>query len=162
MRAVPHGKQAAISLVRTPRLHLSRCCYTIFSRRICLRVVFLRRSVERVDIFLRPPFKELTETIAEMYTTYILKCADTSLYTGSTNNLEKRVLQHNESKSGAHYTKIRRPVTLVYSEEFRTLHKARTREAVIKKMTRNMKLALINVSLLDPGSSPACLSGRQG
>ncbi len=79
-----------------------------------------------------------------MYYAYILQCADTSLYTGCTNNLAKRVLQHNELKSGAHYTKIRRPAVLVYSEKFKTLHSARKREGEIKKMTRAMKLALIN------------------
>ena len=53
-----------------------------------------------------------------MYFTYILECADKTLYVGSTNDLEKRVYQHNNLKSGAHYTKIRRPVILKYSEEF--------------------------------------------
>lgn len=59
---------------------------------------------------------------------YILKCSDGSLYIGCTNNLEKRVKEHNESKWGAHYTKIRRPVTLAYSESFRTFAKARSRD----------------------------------
>ena len=75
---------------------------------------------------------------------YILKCADGSLYTGCTNNLAKRVKEHNTSKKGAHYTKIRRPVKLVYSEVFYTLKKARAREAEIKRFTREKKLDLIN------------------
>jgi len=87
------------------------------------------------------------------YYTYILKCADSTLYTGSTNNLKKRLHQHNQSKSGAHYTKIRRPVQLVYCELSPTLKKARSREAEIKKMTRSKKLALtkddIHLSCLD-------------
>ncbi len=75
---------------------------------------------------------------------YILECADTSLYIGCTNNLDKRLKQHNDSKWGAHYTKIRRPVILVYSENFDTLKDARKREAEIKSWNREEKLKLIN------------------
>ena len=78
------------------------------------------------------------------YFTYILECADGSLYVGSTNNIEKRVKQHNESKWGAHYTKIRRPVALLYSEKFATLKEARRRENEIKGWKRDKKLNLIN------------------
>ena len=74
---------------------------------------------------------------------YILECADTSLYVGSTNDLQKRLRQHNESKSGAHYTKIRRPVVLVYSEEFATLRESRYRESEIKSWDREKKLRLV-------------------
>ena len=77
-----------------------------------------------------------------MYYTYILECADKTLYVGCTNNLEKRLIQHNNSKSGAHYTKIRRPVILKYKEQFRTLSKARSREAELKRFKRAEKLAL--------------------
>lgn len=76
------------------------------------------------------------------YFVYILECADTTLYVGSTNALEKRVHQHNNSKNGAHYTKIRRPVKLVYSEEVKTYGEARAREAEIKRMNRQEKIAL--------------------
>lgn len=78
-----------------------------------------------------------------MHFVYVLECADTSLYVGCTNDLEKRLKQHNGSKSGAHYTKIRRPVALKYSEKFRTLAKARAREAELKRLPRAKKLALI-------------------
>jgi len=74
---------------------------------------------------------------------YILECADKSLYVGCTNNLEKRIKQHNESKSGAHYTKIRRPVKLMYSENFDNLRDARRREAEVKKWRREKKLELL-------------------
>ena len=74
---------------------------------------------------------------------YILRCKDNTYYTGSTNDLARRLKQHNNSKSGAHYTKIRRPVTLVYSQECDTLSEARTREAKIKKLTRTQKYFLI-------------------
>ena len=74
---------------------------------------------------------------------YILECADKSLYVGCTNNLEKRLKQHNDSKWGAHYTKIRRPVFLIYSENFSTLKEARRREAEIKGWRREKKLKLV-------------------
>jgi putative endonuclease len=74
---------------------------------------------------------------------YILECSDKSLYVGCTNNLERRLEQHNNSKSGAHYTKIRRPVTLKYSEKFKTLREARRREFEIKGWRREKKIKLI-------------------
>ena len=77
-----------------------------------------------------------------MYFTYILECSDKTLYIGCTNNLEKRLNQHNNSKSGAHYTKIRRPVKLKYSEEYETLKERRQREAEIKSWRREEKLKL--------------------
>ena len=80
-----------------------------------------------------------------MHTTYILLCADGTLYSGCTNDLEKRLHQHNHAKNGAHYTKIRRPVKLVWSQRFRTLAKARAREAEFKRMTREEKVRLINL-----------------
>ena len=79
-----------------------------------------------------------------MHFVYILECSDKSLYVGCTNNLEKRLNQHNNHKSGAHYTKIRRPVVLKYFEKFRTLKRGRRWEAEVKKWTRSKKLELIN------------------
>jgi putative endonuclease len=78
-----------------------------------------------------------------MHHTYILQCSDGTLYVGSTNNLEKRLHAHNHAKAGAHYTKIRRPVILVHSEKFRSLAKARAREAELKRLTRQEKLEVI-------------------
>lgn len=75
--------------------------------------------------------------------TYILLCADDTLYIGATNNLDKRLHEHNNSKQGAHYTKIRRPVVLRYFEEFETLGESRKREAEIKRLKRQEKLELI-------------------
>jgi putative endonuclease len=74
-----------------------------------------------------------------IYRVYILECSDDTFYIGCTNNLEKRLFQHNNSKSGAHYTKIRRPVKLVYSEKVATLALGRAREAEIKRWTRKKK-----------------------
>ena len=81
-----------------------------------------------------------------MFFVYILECADKTLYVGSTNNLQKRLHQHNHLKSGAHYTKIRRPVVLKYSEKFRNFTKARAREGALKRLERNEKLELIKKS----------------
>ncbi|MDD6207187.1 MAG: GIY-YIG nuclease family protein [Clostridiales bacterium] len=74
---------------------------------------------------------------------YILRCSDGTLYTGWTNNLEKRLKAHNAGK-GAKYTKSRRPVTLEYYEAFATKSEAMKREAQIKKLSRRQKEALIN------------------
>ncbi len=76
--------------------------------------------------------------------TYILECKDGSLYTGWTNNLEKRVKDHNDGK-GAKYTKSRRPVVLVYHEEFDTKEEAMRREYEIKHMSRKEKQDIINL-----------------
>lgn len=73
--------------------------------------------------------------------TYLLRCADGTLYCGWTNHLEERVRVHNEGK-GAKYTKCRRPVELVYYEVFETKQEAMRREAAIKKLPRAKKLKL--------------------
>ncbi|HVW71785.1 MAG TPA: GIY-YIG nuclease family protein [Candidatus Paceibacterota bacterium] len=78
-----------------------------------------------------------------MHYVYLLKCADGTLYAGYTNDLARRVRAHNEGKSGAKYTRSRRPVALAYSERFRTVGKALSREAAIKRMTRAEKLRLL-------------------
>jgi putative endonuclease len=74
--------------------------------------------------------------------TYILRCADDTLYTGWTNDLEKRIKAHNEGR-GAKYTKSRRPVELVYYETFDTKEEAQSREWHIKQLTKKEKLKLI-------------------
>ena len=76
--------------------------------------------------------------------TYIVRCADGTLYTGWTNSLQKRMKAHNEGKNGAKYTKTKRPVTLVYYEGFSTKEEAMRREYQIKQFTRHRKLELIN------------------
>lgn len=74
-----------------------------------------------------------------MFAVYILQCADKTYYIGSTSDLDRRLLEHNSSKRGAHYTKIRRPVVLRYSEPAETLGAARSREATLKKLKREEK-----------------------
>ena len=75
--------------------------------------------------------------------TYIVKCSDETLYTGWTNKLKKRLEAHNSGK-GAKYTKNRRPVELVYFEEYDTKQEAMKREYAIKQLSRQKKLALIH------------------
>ena len=75
--------------------------------------------------------------------TYILECKDGSYYTGWTNNLEKRLKDHNDGK-GAKYTKAKRPVVLAYYEMFETKEDAMRREYAIKNMTRKEKEELIH------------------
>lgn len=74
--------------------------------------------------------------------TYIVRCRDGTLYTGWTNNLEKRMETHNSGK-GARYTKSRRPVKLVYYEEFETKEEAMSREYAIKHMKKSKKEKLL-------------------
>lgn len=78
-----------------------------------------------------------------MHYAYILECADGTYYSGYTTDLARRLHAHNHLKSGAHYTKIRRPVTLRYSKRFRTLARARAVEAEWKKLSRIGKQDLI-------------------
>lgn len=73
---------------------------------------------------------------------YMLKCSDGTLYTGWTNDIEKRFNAH-QSGQGAKYTKVRRPVTLVYMEVCESKSSGMKREYEIKKMKREEKLKLI-------------------
>ena len=78
-----------------------------------------------------------------MWFVYIVKCSDGTLYTGIATNLNKRLDEHNNSKKGAKYTKVRRPVTLVYSEESQNRSSASKREYEIKKLSRLEKIKLV-------------------
>lgn len=78
--------------------------------------------------------------------TYLLRCADSTLYCGWTNHLAGRVKAHNAGR-GAKYTKGRRPVSLVYYEVFDTKEEAMRREAAIKRMTKQEKEALADNGL---------------
>ncbi len=75
----------------------------------------------------------------------MVKCADDTLYTGIATELDRRIEEHNASDKGAKYTRVRRPVELVYSETYPDRSSASKREYEIKKrMTRAEKLALIH------------------
>ena len=78
----------------------------------------------------------------ETHYMYVLKCVDNSLYTGYTNQLEKRIATHNSGK-GAKYTRARRPVELFYYETYSTKQEAMSAEALFKKKTRQAKLNYI-------------------
>lgn len=74
---------------------------------------------------------------------YILKCSDDTLYTGITIDLNRRLDEHNNSPKGAKYTRIRRPLELLYFEEYQDKSSASKRELEIKKLSRGKKLELI-------------------
>lgn len=85
-----------------------------------------------------------------MYHTYIIECADKTLYTGIAKDLKRRILEHNEMKLGAKYTASRRPVKLVYSQKFKNRSLALKEEARIKNLKRAKKFELI------AGSTKGC------
>ena len=86
--------------------------------------------------------QRMGRTMSEENYTYILECADGTLYCGWTNHLQERVAAHNAGK-GARYTKSRRPVVLKYYETFSTKQEAMRREWAVKQLSRKEKLALI-------------------
>jgi len=91
------------------------------------------------------------------YFVYLLKCSDGTLYAGYTTDLEKRAAAHNGSRTGAKYTRARRPVELVYSETYRSKSDALKREWEIKQMRREEKLDLFlskNQKALLPATNP--------
>ncbi len=77
------------------------------------------------------------------YTLYILRCSDTTLYTGITVDLERRVNEHNTSDKGAKYTRSRRPCEIVYHEQLESKSAALKREIAIKKMPKAKKETLL-------------------
>ncbi|MCJ8273584.1 MAG: GIY-YIG nuclease family protein [Psychrosphaera sp.] len=78
---------------------------------------------------------------------YVLRCADNSLYTGITTDVERRVKEHNsKTKSAAKYTRARQPVKMVYHEQSDGRSGASRRECAIKKLTKAKKEALIDQS----------------
>ncbi len=89
------------------------------------------------------PKQNIVPKEQEKWFVYILECRDKSLYTGITNNIEKRLLAHNTGK-GAKYTKARRPVMLKYYELLNSKSSALKREIAIKKLSRNQKIKLLS------------------
>lgn len=78
-----------------------------------------------------------------MWYVYILRCADGTLYTGTTTDVTRRVKEHNRKKGGA-CTRVRLPVKLVYKEVYEIQSQALKREHQIKRLSRQKKLGLIN------------------
>jgi len=85
----------------------------------------------------------MTKWPTNKWMVYIVKCADATLYTGITNDLEKRLKTH-DAGTGAKYTKSRGPVTLVYAETLPDRSTASKREYAIKQLSRAKKLGLIS------------------
>ncbi|MFC1656018.1 GIY-YIG nuclease family protein [Patescibacteria group bacterium] len=77
----------------------------------------------------------------QKYYTYLARCNDDSLYAGYTTDLEEREAKHNEGK-GARYTRMRRPVKIVYHEEFKTKSEAMKREYQLKRLKKQEKESL--------------------
>jgi len=79
---------------------------------------------------------------------YMLRCSDNSLYTGITTDISRRLNEHNSSdKLGAKYTRVRRPVSLVYSENTLNRQSASQREYQLKRLTKKSKEALVENSI---------------
>lgn len=95
------------------------------------------------------------KTISKNYFVYLLRCSDGTLYTGTTNDLRRRVQQHNAGK-GARYTAGRRPVALVYVENCASRSEALRREAALRKLSHRQKL-----SLSEPTASELLLPAEQ-
>lgn len=90
---------------------------------------------------------------------YVLRCADGTLYTGWTNDLEKRIKTHNEGK-GAKYTRSRRPVELVYCECFETRREALRREGEVKRLRRTEKERLFEAAPKNMEETVSVLPGE--
>ena len=85
----------------------------------------------------------MSATAEPLWYVYLLRCADSSLYTGITTNPERRLRQHNgELAGGAQYTRGRRPVALVWTETWPDRSGAQRREAAVRRLSRGDKLRL--------------------
>jgi putative endonuclease len=79
-----------------------------------------------------------------MWYVYILKCSDKTFYTGVTNDVRRRVEEHNSSKLGSKYAKARRPVKLVYKKSYKNRSLSQKEESRIKTLSRSQKQEIIN------------------
>jgi len=77
-----------------------------------------------------------------MWYVYILECQNKVLYTGVTNNINRRIKNHKQS-NGGHYTSYNRPKRILYTEGFKNKSEAKSREEQIKRWSKSKKLALI-------------------
>lgn len=82
-----------------------------------------------------------------MWHVYILRCSDDTLYTGITTDLQRRIHEHNNSVKAAKYTRIRRPLELIYFESCEDKSSASKREHKIKQLSRVQKLFLVSSTL---------------
>ena len=131
------GKKAAGRYVPLRRDRVKTCALTIHISRRTLS----QSDKSGILLLNRAKWARIIWVLFMNYT-YIVKCSDGSLYTGWTNDLEKRIRAHNDGK-GAKYTKSRRPVVLAYYEEFQTKEEAMRREWEIKQLDREQKMKMI-------------------
>ena len=94
----------------------------------------------------KPRFQGASKGKITMFYAYILRCSDDSYYVGSSDDPDRRLIEHNQGK-GSDWTAARRPVALVWTEEHSTLSSARKRENQIKRWNRAKKDALVGGSL---------------
>ena len=80
---------------------------------------------------------------SDIWHVYMVRCSDGTLYAGITNDLKKRIEAHNSGKDGARYTRSRRPVKLVYSEQVESKSAAAKLEYQIKKLPRGKKELIV-------------------
>lgn len=83
-----------------------------------------------------------------MWFIYILKCSDNSLYTGITTDLSRRIIEHNSTDKWAKYTKMRRPVEMIFSHQCSDRSHASKLEIKIKKLSKKQKEKLIETKIL--------------
>lgn len=81
-----------------------------------------------------------------MWFVYVLLCSDGSFYTGSTNNLEKRFLEHKNGKGGR-YTRSHQPIKIIYTEKLPTKSEALKKEAQLKSWSRAKKITILNIKV---------------
>lgn len=120
---------------------MKECCILLFTRlQANVKIVTIVWNEEQGYTYI---MKETGGVVMkDKAYTYMLECRDGSLYTGWTNNLEKRVACHNAGKGGK-YTASRLPVKLVYYETFETKQEAMRREYAIKQLSRKEKIKLV-------------------
>ncbi len=82
--------------------------------------------------------------MASTWHVYMVECADGTLYSGITTDIDRRIKEHNESDKGARYTRAKRPVLLVYSEEHADRSTASKREYELKQLSREEKKKLFS------------------
>lgn len=101
-----------------------------------------RQMLRKMEVREREAAPVPAEAVAAAWSLYILKCGDGSFYTGVTNDLERRFRAHQDGKA-SRFTRTRRPVELVYTEECGSRSQALTRECAVKSLTRPKKEALV-------------------
>ena len=103
------------------------------------RTKHLSYSLLKVNQNTEPSLKQDTKKTKNTWYLYVVQCRDQSLYAGITTDLERRIIEHNESKKGARYTRSRRPVTLVISWIYNDRSQASKAEYAFKRLSTSKK-----------------------